>query len=178
MSKNIVYIGIDPGKTGALAILYPDGTLAIEGLETDTIPSLMDQIKQHALSASMEEFEIMCMVEDAVQNIQQAPNALPDHIKRSIFRSATKLAHHCGVLDAALEAAGIEFDKVTPNNWMTHVVPGRPKGTKNKDARKKYIRDVMLFKYAPKIKKLAIGKADALGVLDYLLTLKEVSDDG
>ena len=36
-------------------------------------------------------------LEDAVQNIQQAPSNLPDHVKRSIFRSATKLriGMHC-----------------------------------------------------------------------------------
>ena len=176
MPKEIIYVGIDPGgEKGALAIMFPDGSMTAEKLDCESTFSLYDQLKDLKEVADIQNYEIRCMVEDAVVNVSsRIPMGMaPDKarmIMSSIFKSSTKLAYHCGVLDACLDLLKIPFTKVRPNIWMKEVAKDRPKGyTKNsKEDRKKYIHNVMHRKY-PKLENFFIYQGDAVGVLDYLL---------
>ncbi len=161
MSDKAILIGIDPGSTGAIAIRYPDGGIVIEKMETESITSLWEQI-DNIVYYHYGPLGYYCYIENVGQ-------AHPGNASKSV----TTFARHCGRLEMAVKAAGIPFELVRPKLWMDGVVPDRPRGAKNKKARKKYIYDAMCCRFPDT--KVFKYNSDALAILAYLMDKKGVS---
>lgn len=90
------YIGIDPGKSGALAILYPEG-------DVRTIPFNAEEY-----IFALQEFEtwpVVCCVEKV--------SAMPGQGVVSMFN----FGHNLGFIEGVLQAYGIPYQLVPPQTW-------------------------------------------------------------
>lgn len=96
-------LGIDPGKTGALAMLYKDGTLYVE----DT-PSLKKEINAAAVAGIIEEFHPTVAVIENVNSFGMGR------------QSAFNFGQGVGVFKGVLAAFGVPYISVTPTKWKRH----------------------------------------------------------
>jgi len=147
----MIYIGIDPGKTGCVCVLSPDGGLAL--------------IDHHEL-----------IVQDLVGIKAQYGDNLCCLIERQQSMPKQGLASTCtccfgyGQYYGALQALGIAFETVRSQEWMKGL--GIPAKLDLK-VRKRKIAECMLNKYptaelhGPR-GGLKDGRSDALAIADYL----------
>ena len=161
MSDNTILIGIDPGSTGAIAVYYPKQGVLVEKIDTETIGSLWEQVDS-LIGDGWDGVARFCVIE----NVGQA------HPGNAVG-TATTFARHCGRLEMAVLAAGIPFELVRPKKWMDDVVPDRPRGVKDKKARKRYIYEAMCCRFPDT--KVFVYNSDALAILAYLMDKKGVS---
>jgi crossover junction endodeoxyribonuclease RuvC len=92
-----VYVGIDPGKSGALAILHEDGQV-----ETYTFdPSAYAQILRHL----SETYTVICCVEKV--------GAMPGQGVVSMFN----FGHNFGFIEGLLRAYSVPYQLVPPQTW-------------------------------------------------------------
>ena len=92
------YIGIDPGKSGALAIIYPDGTI-------QTIPFSNTDYVEILYSLKDRRTQIMCCVEKV--------SAMPGQGVVSMFN----FGHNLGFIEGVLQASFIPYQLVPPQTW-------------------------------------------------------------
>ena len=93
-----VYIGIDPGKSGAMAVIRPQGQIEVVPFDAVQYSKLMAYVCQ--------EFEdITCCVEKV--------GAMPGQGVVSMFN----FGHNLGVIEGLLRAYGIPYQLVPPQTW-------------------------------------------------------------
>ena len=100
MNKEIIYIGIDPGLSGGIAILNQDGSVK----EVVAMPDTPRDIYEFLLSYKEDS---RCVLEDV-------GHGMPGQSSKA---TAT-FARHNGHLEMALLALGIPTEKVTPQKWI------------------------------------------------------------
>lgn len=105
MSK--VYIGIDPGASGAVAFIYPDQSINIRDFDDGDALMLIRSIAPTC-----------CMV------ILEKVSAMPKQGVSSTF----KFGQNFGQWIGRLEALHIPFDFVTPQKWKKVMFDSMPKG--------------------------------------------------
>lgn len=91
------YIGIDPGKSGALAILYDDGQVETHAFDAG--------VYTHTLKAVRGVDSIICCVEKV--------SAMPGQGVVSMFN----FGHNLGFIEGLLRAYGIPYQLVPPQTW-------------------------------------------------------------
>lgn len=91
------YIGIDPGKSGALAILYDDGQVETHAFDPG--------VYTHTLKAVRGCDPIICCVEKV--------GAMPGQGVVSMFN----FGHNFGFIEGLLRAYGIPYQLVPPQTW-------------------------------------------------------------
>ena len=96
---NTVWVGIDPGKTGGIAWIT-NGRLTVEKMP-DTIKDLWELIQSI-------NFDGNCRA------ILEQVHAMPKQGVTSCFTFGNGFGH----LEMALTAAGIPFERVTPQKWQ------------------------------------------------------------
>lgn len=117
------YIGIDPGKSGAMSIIYEDGsTKSIPFNESDYIYYL-SQAKEH---------ECFCALEKV--------NSMPHQGVTSTFTFGTNYGWIMGVL----EAYGIPFQLIRPQTWKKAFGVTADKNTSIRVAKRLFPKAVML----------------------------------
>lgn len=94
-----VYVGIDPGKSGALAVLYPDGKVERTLFDSTEYDNIL-----HHLS-SRYPFEVVCCVEKV--------SAMPGQGVVSMFN----FGHNLGFIEGLLKAYSIPYQLVPPQTW-------------------------------------------------------------
>ena len=157
MGKPVVLVGIDPGKSGGLAICYGAGNIVCESLDTETLRDLWDQIASIKESVALESNDVFCLVE-------QVGTGRPGNAAKAM----TTFARHCGHIEAFLTAAEIPFDYVLPEKWMDATVgKSRPKVSQGKRKAKNYIKAYAQRRF-PHLK-ITLKTSDALGILAYLM---------
>lgn len=91
-----LYIGIDPGKSGALAVIEPSGQIYVcpfnEVAYTEKLGELMDE-------------DVKCCVEKV--------GAMPGQGVVSMFN----FGHNLGFIEGLLSAYGISYQLVPPQTW-------------------------------------------------------------
>ena len=136
----MVYIGVDPGKSGGVAVLTIEDNKATLDLydvpdsEVDAVAIFEKIVKERGR---------------AVQAVVENVHAFPSQGVSSMFT----FGYWYGLVIAAMIANKIPFEKITPRKWIDSVV-ARTKGTMDKASWKKYLRDFAKVKfpyYAPKI---------------------------
>lgn len=99
MAKKLGVMGIDPGKTGGISIVYDVGDAEVHKMPA-TIPDVVDLIISLKHKASI------CVLEKV--------HAMPKQGVTSVFTFGTGF----GVLQAALAAAKIPVMLVSPAKWQ------------------------------------------------------------
>lgn len=108
------FIGIDPGKSGGIAIIEDDGAFAIKTPETDK--DLFEYLRDNSHNA-------FCLIEQV--------HAMPGQGVTSMFNFGMSY----GALRMALIAAQIPFQTVTPQRWQK-TLQCLTKGDKNVSKRR------------------------------------------
>ena len=143
-----VYIGIDPGKSGAIA--------AIRG-HTVWVADLHD-----ATDAEIYEFLMDChSYEDETVAMIENVHAMPGQGVTSMF----SFGENYGALKMALSASGIPFERVTPSVWQRHFslirLSSAEKKTDKKNRHKARAQELF-----PQLK-VKHSNADALLIAEY-----------
>ncbi|MCP4538511.1 MAG: hypothetical protein GY832_15355 [Chloroflexi bacterium] len=116
MMTALPFIGIDPGKTGALALLYPDNTLYFEDM-----PVMGNEVNGAAVADIIKEFTPRHAFLEKV-------NAFGGQRGQSVFMA------NYGILKGALQIVGVPYTEVTPGKWKKHFGLGKDKDTCRKRA--------------------------------------------
>lgn len=91
-----VFVGIDPGKSGAIAVLYPNGSIEAQPFNST---NYVDILK------GLENQEVMCCLEKV--------SAMPGQGVVSMFN----FGHNLGFIEGVLQTAGIPYQLVPPQTW-------------------------------------------------------------
>lgn len=111
-SNNCVYLGIDPGASGGIAVLFANGQVDATGLATLTDAAIWDVLGN-----------LPCAPTFAV--IEKVGGYVGENQPGS---SAFKFGRSTGFLHGCLVAAGIPYEEVTPQRWQKSLgIPGRKK---------------------------------------------------
>tara|TARA_R100001129_G_scaffold65571_1_gene44768 strand:- start:4400 stop:4846 length:447 start_codon:yes stop_codon:yes gene_type:complete len=110
-----MYLGIDPGKSGGVAVVNAEGGMAWK--IPDTERDLWELLKKQQPSVTF----------GIIEKVHSSP--------QMGVRSAFTFGQSYGTLRGMLVALEIPFDEVSPVKWMTHL-SCRTKGDKNVTKRK------------------------------------------
>lgn len=95
-----VSIGIDPGKTGAIAVMDDDGILCLEQFNVD---KYVDVLSYVGMSTSAKDIKV-CL---------EKVGAMPGQGVVSMFN----FGHNLGVIEGILSALRIPYQLVPPQTW-------------------------------------------------------------
>lgn len=137
-----IYIGADPGLSGGIAFVPEDGSAAWAEKMPDTDSGLLELLKDQA-------FEATCF--GLIEKVHSMP-------KQGVT-SAFTFGEGYGKLQMAFIAAGIPFDRCTPQKWQREM-QCLTKGNKNVSKR----RASELFPHI----KCTHAISDALLIAEYL----------
>ncbi len=145
-------LAIDPGASGGLAELYPDGSAAAHAMMDDH--DLRDHIAVHAENCKIEGIRLVAFMELVGGYI--AGNAVPGS---AMFN----FGNGYGYLRGLMAAHRIELHLIRPQTWQAGI-PG-VRGEKDKGTRKRALKEhaARLF---PTLK-VTLKTADALCIGDY-----------
>ncbi len=149
-----IYAGIDPGKTGAIALIYPDGEVEFTDMDKamDDLTKLLDSSR----------FEYVTIEEQSSR---------PSQSSSATFTHAQDYGYVLGVLAALL----IPHELVRPQRWMRHfgitAAVGATEAEKRRHAKKLHMAKAKaLFPkaelYGPRGGALD-GRADALLIAEF-----------
>ena len=145
-SHSEVYVGIDPGKSGAICVIEDDFIKAIPCPD-----NIQDMALVFAMSISVNETKKVVAYIEKVW-------ARPTDAKRSIW----KFAENYGTWKGIAGAYEISLIEVSPQKWIKYFET--PKLEKSR--RKRYLRDKARSMY-PNIKKVTLKTADAILIASY-----------
>ena len=152
------FLGIDPGFTGAYAVLEPSGAVFVTDLPVMKVghklwydlPALRDGLRYWAGKA----LGLYAAVE--------LVHAFPGQGVVSMWR----MGYSTGVLEGLLTACEIPFERVSPQRWQQVMLDGFPKGTQGKDVSR--YRAQALFPTASLGRQKDHGRADALLIAEWM----------
>lgn len=155
MAKRL--IGIDPGVSGAMAVLTETGELVATGF----MPVYQAGKAKHVNAAALADFIRSHTVDfAAVEKV----GAMPGQGVSSMFN----FGHSAGVIEGVLAAVGIGYTLVTPQTWKRHF---KLLG-KDKDASRTVAQQ--LYPSAPLSRKKDCGVADAILLARYAIEGKAI----
>ena len=149
-------IGIDPGLTGAVAVIEPDGSYAVWDLSVMPVGTGKGRVKNKINGAAL-----AAVLRDATdcQGLAKVEKvaAMPGQGVAGML----SLGHSAGVIEGVLAALGIPFEMVTPQKWKKAAgLIGSEKDASRTKAQQ-------LFPAASLSRKKDIGRADALLIAKY-----------
>lgn len=139
-----IYIGIDPGKSGAMAIIGAEGNVEV-------IP--FDAVKYSLALAKLSGHSVTCCVEKV--------SAMPRQGVVSMFN----FGHNLGVIEGLLRAYGIPYQLVPPQTWKKEFSLSSDKA-KSIEVCQKLFPDVSLLA-TERSRKPNDGMAEALLMAEY-----------
>ena len=145
-SHSEVYVGIDPGKSGAICVIEDDFIKAIPCPD-----NIQDMALVFAMSISINKTKKVVAYIEKVW-------ARPTDAKGSIW----KFAENYGVWKGIAGAYEIELLEVSPQKWMKYFETPKLE----KSARKRYLRDKARSMH-PDLKKVTLKTADAILIASY-----------
>ena len=153
----LAFIGIDPGITGAVAIIHEFG--AIEVHDTPVVEVLKGKKMRHEYSG-MQMAKILgpFAARDGVIAVLENVWALPEEGAVGAF----SFGRGVGLWEGILSAFRIRYEKVTPQRWKKEMMDGMGKA---KDASR--LQAQRLFPKAELDLKKHHGRADALLMAEF-----------
>ena len=148
--KEKAYIGIDPGKTGAAAIITPDG---IDIMDYTDIFETVQQFREWKA-----DYDLSCVLEKVW--------AIPGGGRKQGASSMFKFGENFGIYQGILSALGIPYYLKTPQGWQKVMLPVTDGHTKKRaldTARRLY--PAIAKKYLKR--KKDHNRADALLIATY-----------
>ncbi len=152
-SHSEIYVGIDPGKSGAICVIEDDFIKAFPCPD-----NIQDMAIIFAMSISVSETKKVVAYIEKVW-------ARPTDAKGSIW----KFAENYGVWKGIAGAYEIDLIEVSPQKWMKYLETPKLE----KSARKRYLRDKARSMY-PDLKKVTLKTADAILIATYV---KEINNN-
>ena len=117
--SSTLYMGIDPGRQGAVVLLRGDGTLA----GATKLPHVGKDLDLRALSVWL---ECLCEEEgcsiDSISAVVEALGARPS--PKMGAGSAITMGKNWGRLDGWLTGLGCRYDIAQPKRWQSEICPG------------------------------------------------------
>ena len=154
----MIYIGIDPGASGAIAVIYDD-VINFYDLSKSHADNV-DHLKAILFSGKVERSALFAVIEKV--------NAMPKQGVASSFNFGVTF----GALQGALYALNIPFTLVTPQKWKARVFDSSPRGQVKAD-QKTAARDLARRLYPQASDRLARVKdsdrAEALLMAHYAM---------
>ena len=148
MNKDILYIGIDPGASGGIAILNKDGSVkdvvAMPGTPRDILDFL-----------SLYKEDSRCVIEDVGHGIPGQSS-----------KATATFTRHNGQLEMALLALDIPTEKVTPQKWLK-VYQLKRKREQDKNEWKNVLKAKAQSLFPQLGKKVTLKTCDALLIAEY-----------
>ena len=144
--ENRVFIGIDPGIKGGIAMLFEDSYHVTP--TPATVLEMADTLKE--LKEFAQDTPMYCCIE--------AVHSMPGNSGRSMFTFGTNYGQWLGIL-ATLR---IPYITVSPNKWMSHY-GSKPKNRKD---RKNNLKNLAQQRFPNA--KITLGTADAMLICNYL----------
>lgn len=149
MSDNKIYIGIDPGVNGGIAIADKDGKVLEVVKMPDTPQDILDFLGEYS-------------GRDVTAALEDVGHGIPGQSSKA----TANFARHNGHLEMALLALSIPTEKVTPQKWQKIYQLGSSKGvTKAAWKNKLKAKAQQLFPYLGK--KITLSTSDALLIAEY-----------
>ena len=148
MNKELIYIGIDPGLSGGIAILNQDGSVK----EVVAMPDTPRDIYEFLFSYK----------EDSRCVLEEVGHGMPGQSSKA---TAT-FARHNGHLEMALLALGIPTEKVTPQKWIK-VYQLKKKKEQDKNEWKNVLKAKAQSLFPQLGKKVTLKTCDALLIAEY-----------
>jgi hypothetical protein len=145
---NNIYIGIDPGNSGALAAIYYNGDVLIREFKDATIKDMYEY------------FEHVTVGGTPIALLEKV-HAMPGQGVTSMFT----FGKNFGRIEMALISNKISFTMITPQEWMKYYGVKRNKD-ESKTVWKKRLRE-LAERIFPNVKVTA-NNADALLIANYL----------
>lgn len=96
----MIYIGIDPGKDGAMAIIYSDRDIHIHVFEIEAYRFYLEEIYE-------------CELQNQTKCCLERVGAMPGQGVTSMF----KFGENFGFIQGLLTAYSIPYELVTPKKW-------------------------------------------------------------
>jgi crossover junction endodeoxyribonuclease RuvC len=146
-----IIIGIDPGKSGAAAILWGTGAIDVTRFEKVTEADLAERFSTFKKDGIFE-------AGDTVAYLEQV-GAMPGNAGSSMF----VFGESFGFIRGLLVAYGIPYVRVTPKKWQKAV---GFTGKMDKGDRKKALKQ-LAQQYYPSIEKMTNDMADAILIAHY-----------
>ena len=131
---------IDPGKTGAIALLYPDGTLYVEDM-----PIFSKEINGAAISQMFREFPPRHLYIEAVNSFGMGR------------QSAFMFGQGVGVIKGVLAAQQVPYSQVAPAKWKRELSLSKDKDQARAMATRLFPKSADKFK-----RKKDDGRAEAV----------------
>ncbi|MBR6511158.1 MAG: hypothetical protein IKT51_02825 [Phascolarctobacterium sp.] len=141
----MIYIGIDPGKSGAYAVIYPNAIVC----EVWDEASFIEEMK----NVDLNEEEVKACVEHVW--------ALP----RESAKASFSFGHYKGFIEGVLQTLGIPYELVTPQKWKKEFSLTSDKA-KSVEVCRKLFPSVNLLA-TPRCRKAHDGMAEALLMAEY-----------
>lgn len=156
IEKEFLFIGIDPGASGAIACITTGGSVP----KIDLIPTPSTLTELWAIFERLSKINTLCTA------VIEKVHAMPSQGVTSMFSFGMRK----GELLMALTAAGIQFEEVSPQTWQKEFKIVAKKKTENKVAFKTRILSTAhrLFPHVP-LWKEPRSKGKQLAVCDALL---------
>lgn len=108
----MVYVGIDPGKSGGISFIHDDGTIRVYAMPVTSDNEINVTRVVEIFKNECTDGQIQCYLEDV----------------HSIFgmsaSSNFQFGRVLGILEGLLEAINIKFTKVTPKVWQKEIWSG------------------------------------------------------
>lgn len=150
MAKNRVYIGIDPGSMGAIAILNSDGSLQkSEIYNAFEISNILSDLKSTNIDSVF-----ICTLEKV--------HSMP----RDGVKQAFKFGENYGFVKGSLVSLGIPFQEVTPQSWKKEFSLLKKDKSESIRTCKELFPGVNLFR-SDRCKKESDGLAEAILIAEY-----------
>jgi crossover junction endodeoxyribonuclease RuvC len=157
----VIYVGIDPGLTGAVAAIFPTGAVqtwdaptAWDGKKNRLLISDMRKILKTIVAAGDPRDRPDLAIRAAIERVHSMPE--------QGISSAFSFGEGFGYWQGLLSGLEIPFDLVTPQAWKKALLAG---AAKEKDASR--IRAQQLFPTADLRLKKHHGRAEALLIAEY-----------
>jgi hypothetical protein len=162
-----LFLGVDPGLDGALAVLGEDGSCAVYDTPTLLIGGGKGHRRAYAVSQLRALFEGIVLRDDREHRVNtvrlqaavELVHAMPGQGVRSMF----SMGYGVGLWEGLLAGLGISYERVTPQRWKRAMLDGMGK---EKDASR--LRAMQLFPGASLHLKKHHGRADALLIAEWL----------
>lgn len=114
--ENKVYMGIDPGKSGAIVAIFGDDI--IRSWIMPTIGKEYDVRSLWKIIKDLSNFNIYCVLEDVHALFQVSANSTFD------------FGYGLGLIEGILTACEIPYSKIAPKKWQSLMFEGVPLITK------------------------------------------------
>lgn len=125
--KERFFMGIDPGRHGAVCVVDSEGKIADLYPMPATLDGLQEILDSWRPNTTWHAYEVMCVIEKVGAFKGNAPQAM------------FNFGRNYGNLEAAVYCTGIPMDEVTPQKWQQHFQLGKSADHATKKAWKDHL---------------------------------------